>query len=117
RLIVENGRAVGVEYLKNGRPQTAYASSEVVLASGSIGSAQLLLLSGIGPADELRPLGIDVVHDLPGVGKDLQDHINVPVTFHTKEPLGIGGMTGDEFRAAIDEWSTRRTGAITSNWA
>ncbi|HWL71556.1 MAG TPA: GMC family oxidoreductase N-terminal domain-containing protein [Geminicoccus sp.] len=117
RLIVENGRAVGVEYLKNGRPQTAYASSEVVLASGSIGSAQLLLLSGIGPADELRPLGIDVVHDLPGVGKDLQDHINVPVTFHTKEPLGIGGMTGDEIRAAIDEWSTRRTGAITSNWA
>ncbi|WP_191058991.1 GMC family oxidoreductase [Geminicoccus harenae] len=117
RLIVENGRAVGVEYLKNGRPQTAYASSEVVLASGSIGSAQLLLLSGIGPADELRPHGIEVVHDLPGVGKDLQDHINVPVTFHTKEPVGIGGMTGAEIRAAIDEWSTRRTGAITSNWA
>jgi choline dehydrogenase len=117
RLIVENGRAVGVEYLKNGRPQTAYASSEVVLTSGSIGSAQLLLLSGIGPADELRPLGIDVAHDLPGVGKDLQDHINVPVTFHTKEPVGIGGMTGEEIRAAIAEWAEQRTGAITSNWA
>jgi choline dehydrogenase len=117
RLIVEKGRAVGVEYLKNGRPHTAHAASEVVLASGSIGSAQLLLLSGIGPADELKPLGVEVAHDLPGVGKDLQDHINVPVTFHTKDPVGIGGMSGTELRAAIDEWTERRTGAITSNWA
>lgn len=117
RLIIEKGRAVGVEYLENGRPKTAHAASEVVLTSGSIGSAQLLLLSGIGPADELKPLGIDVLHDLPGVGKDLQDHINVPVTFHTREPVGIGGMGGQEIRAAIDEWTERRSGPITSNWA
>ncbi|HEX2529154.1 MAG TPA: GMC family oxidoreductase N-terminal domain-containing protein [Geminicoccus sp.] len=117
RLIIENGRAIGVEYLKNGRPHTAHASSEVVLASGSIGSAQLLLLSGVGPADELKAVGVRVAHDLPGVGKDMQDHINIPTTFHTKDAVGIGGMTGEEIRAAIDEWTQKRTGAITSNWA
>ena len=117
RLIVEKGRAVGVEYLVNGRPQVAHASSEIVLSMGAIGSPQLLMLSGIGPAAELEGIGMTPVHDLPGVGKNLQDHINVPITFHTKERVGIGGMTDAEMTAAIDEWTRARTGAITSNWA
>jgi choline dehydrogenase len=117
RVLVEHGRAIGVEYLQNGRLHTAHASSEVVLSSGSIGSAQLLLLSGIGPADELRGVGVDPVHDLPGVGKSLQDHINVPITFATGHRVGIGGMTPAELDAAFGEWEKGRTGALTSNWA
>jgi choline dehydrogenase len=117
RVLVQNGRATGVEFLENGRLHTAHASSEVVLSSGSIGSAHLLLLSGIGPADELRTAGVDVVHDLCGVGKNLQDHINVPITFATTDRVGIGGMTEQEMGAALAEWSQTRTGALTSNWA
>jgi len=89
----------------------------VVLSSGSIGSAHLLLLSGIGPADELRAAGVDVVHDLPGVGKNLQDHINVPITFATSDRVGIGGMNEAELNSAFAEWQSARTGALTSNWA
>ena len=81
RLLVEHGRAVGVEYVRGegGGLETARAGQEVVVASGAIGSPRLLLLSGIGPADELRAVGIAPVHDLPGVGKNLQDHIDVYV--------------------------------------
>ncbi|MGE6062574.1 GMC family oxidoreductase N-terminal domain-containing protein, partial [Klebsiella pneumoniae] len=61
RILIERDRAVGVEYLENGRAVSAFAGSEVVLASGAIGSAQQLLLSGVGPADELKAVGIDVV--------------------------------------------------------
>ncbi len=117
RILIENHRAVGVQYLENGIPHIARAASDVVLSSGSIGSAQLLLLSGIGPADELRAVGVDVAHDLPGVGKSLQDHINIPITFATREPIGIGGMTDAELTKAFQEWSAARTGALTSNWA
>ncbi|MGI9450390.1 MAG: GMC family oxidoreductase, partial [Geminicoccaceae bacterium] len=77
RILVENGRAVGVEYFSHGKLQTVRAEQEVIIASGAIGSPRLLLLSGIGPVDELKALGIEPVHDLPGVGKNLQDHIDV----------------------------------------
>jgi choline dehydrogenase len=117
RVLIEHGRAVGVEFLENGRLHTAHAASEIVLSSGSIGSAQLLLLSGIGPADELRAVGVDPVHDLPGVGKSLQDHINIPITFATHDRVGIGGMTAAELDGAFAEWQASRSGALTSNWA
>ena len=116
RVLIEKGRAVGVEYLRNGRVEVAHAG-EVVLSSGAIGSCQLLLLSGVGPADHLRSVGVDVALDLPGVGENLQDHINVPITFHTKDPVGIGGMTDAALAEAVEEWHAARTGAITSNWA
>ncbi len=116
RLIINGQRAAGVAYLRRGQPETAMAAQDIVLSAGSIGSAQLLLLSGIGPADELRRLGIAPVHDLPGVGKGLQDHINIPITFAARETLGIGGMDGAAIEAALAEWHTRRTGALTSCW-
>ncbi len=75
RVLMDGTRCVGVEYQHDGRLQTASASSEVVLSAGVIGSPAILLRSGIGPAAELTPLGIPVVHDLPGVGKNLQDHV------------------------------------------
>ena len=74
-LIVENGRAVGVRFLQNGEVIEARASGEVLLCAGAIGSVQVLQRSGIGPAEWLAPLGIDVVLDKPGVGRNLQDHL------------------------------------------
>jgi len=75
RLVMNGTRCAGVEYVRDGRLQTARASREVVLSAGVIGSPGILLRSGIGPAAELRKLGLPVVLDLPGVGKNLQDHV------------------------------------------
>jgi choline dehydrogenase len=115
RILIENGRAAGVSFLDRGVPETVSAP-EVVLSAGSIGSAQLLLLSGVGPAEELRALGITPVHDLPGVGKNLQDHINIPISFPTRARVGIGGMTGAELDAAMTQWESERAGPFTSCW-
>ncbi|XP_059049407.1 glucose dehydrogenase [FAD, quinone] [Achroia grisella] len=73
----ETKRAYGVEFFRDGKMQIVYAKKEVILSAGSIGSPQLLLLSGVGPESHLREIGIDVLHDSPGVGKNLQDHIAV----------------------------------------
>jgi choline dehydrogenase len=83
RIIVEGGRAIGLRYTVGGRERVAYADRDVVLSAGAVNSPRLLLLSGIGPADELTALGIDVVHDLPGVGKNFQDHMDVYLTAET----------------------------------
>ena len=79
RVVVEKGRAVGVEALVRGEKQSFRADREVLVTSGAIGSPRLLMLSGIGPADHLRSVGVDVVHDLPGVGSNLQDHVDICV--------------------------------------
>ncbi len=115
RVLIEAGRATGVEFLDRGRAETAQAG-EVVLCSGSIGSAQLLLLSGVGPAGELEQVGVAPTHDLPGVGKSLQDHINIPITFAARDNIGIGGMSDEELAAAVAAWQDSRSGALTSNW-
>src|ERR1700723_1299198 len=78
RIIIENGRAVGIEYRKDGNIEIARAEREIVLSGGAYNSPQLLLLSGIGPADELRQLGIEPKLDLPGVGRNLSEHPSVP---------------------------------------
>jgi choline dehydrogenase-like flavoprotein len=77
RVVVERGRAVGVEIVENGERKIIRADREVVIASGAIGSPKLLMLSGIGPADHLKSVGIPVIHDLPGVGGNLQDHLDL----------------------------------------
>lgn len=77
RVLVEKGRATGVLVNRNGKTETVRAKREVIVSSGAIGSPRLLLLSGIGPAEHLRSLGLDVVADLPGVGSNLQDHIDI----------------------------------------
>src|SRR5207244_3027573 len=85
RLLIENGRAVGVEYVQAGQTQQVYSDSEVILSSGAVDSPKLLMLSGIGPADTLQSYGIDVVLDLPGVGHNLQDHALLGVAFRSKQ--------------------------------
>jgi choline dehydrogenase len=89
-IVVENHRAVGIEYLLLGSAiETALAEREVILTGGAVNSPQLLLLSGIGPADEIRRVGIHVVHDVPGVGKNLQDHLMVSVGYLCKKPVSM----------------------------
>jgi choline dehydrogenase-like flavoprotein len=79
RIVVENGRAAGVEMLRSGRgpAEIVRAEREIIVTSGAIGSPRLLMLSGIGPADHLTSVGITPVHDLPGVGDNLQDHLDL----------------------------------------
>jgi len=87
RILFQGQRAVGVEYLQGGQRLTAQASQEIILSAGAFFSPKLLLQSGIGPADELKSVGsadIPLVVDLPGVGKNLQDHMQLPVVFQTK---------------------------------
>ena len=116
RIVIENGRAVGVEFLDRGRAETAYAGAEVVLSSGAIGSCHLLMLSGVGAADALRAVDVEPMHDLPGVGKDLQDHINIPISFGANEPIGIGALTDDDWRTSLASWRDERKGLRTSAW-
>ena len=104
RAVIESGRAIGIEIVNNGRRRLVRATSEVVVSAGVIGSPQVLMLSGIGPADELRKHGIDVVLDLP-VGKNLHDHLLVPLTFLAPSALHrgtalhfFGGMLAEAFR-------------------
>ncbi|MFG2799965.1 GMC family oxidoreductase [Streptomyces pseudovenezuelae] len=86
RILVEGGRATGVEYLRGGEHHQI-RSDRVVLSGGVFGTPQILQLSGIGDAAQLRALGIDVRVDLPGVGRNLQDHVTSPVIFETAEPV------------------------------
>ncbi len=94
RLLFERARCIGVEYVKNGKTKRVLATREVLLAGGAINSPQLLLASGIGPADELRALGIDVVADVRGVGKNLQDHPLVGLYYACKEPITLDVAEG-----------------------
>ena len=101
RLLIEDRKVAGVEYLANGRSvERAHSEAEVVLAAGAIGSPQILMLSGIGPKDHLNAHGIDVALDLPGVGQDLQDHAGnhgISVGIRDLEAYGPGpGSFADE---------------------
>ncbi len=112
RVLFEGPRAVGVAYVRDGRPHEARAAREVILSAGTIGSAQLLLLSGIGPAEPLRALGIPVIADLPGVGENLQDHPRVAITYASRQPLELSDA---EQERAEREYAEARTGPLASN--
>ncbi|MGB9338362.1 MAG: GMC family oxidoreductase N-terminal domain-containing protein [Polyangiales bacterium] len=90
RVVIEHGRATGVQYEQSGRRIAAHAKREVILSGGSIGSPHLLMLSGVGPADHLREQGIEVMLDLPGVGQNLHDHVLVPLVFRSRTSLHRG---------------------------
>lgn len=91
RILIEGGRAKGVELYRKGRKETLCANAEVILTAGAFGTPKLLMLSGIGPADHLRGHGIDVVADIAGVGENLMDHHEVPVVAETLVNLGYFG--------------------------
>jgi len=89
RIVVEHGRAVGVEIADGAGTRMVRAEGEVILAAGAYNSPKLLLLSGIGPADELRALGIEVQLDLPGVGRNLQEHPLTGIGYELNQPIGF----------------------------
>jgi choline dehydrogenase-like flavoprotein len=86
RIVIENGKATGVEIIEGGSKKILTASSEVILTAGAIGSPRLMMLSGIGPSQHLRDVGISVQHDLKGVGQNLHDHFSTDVTWVLNGP-------------------------------
>jgi choline dehydrogenase len=114
RILQDNGRAVGVEYLHAGRRHQARADAEVILAGGAVNSPQLLLLSGIGPASDLRQHGVSVTVDLPGVGKNLQDHLLVGVTYACTRSISLD--RAENLRNVL-KYLVRGKGPMTSNIA
>ncbi len=117
RIHFDRQRAVGVNLIHDGQSKMAEAEREVILAGGAINSPQLLLLSGIGPASELAPLGIPIVQDLPGVGKNLQDHLMTAVRYDITEPISLFGATPEMTQLAMQAWEQHRAGPLTSNVA
>ncbi len=89
RIIIENNKAVGVEYLVGKKIEKVYCNKEVILSAGSFGSPQILMLSGIGDAADLKKVGVPVIKDLKGVGKNLQDHLFYPVTCLCNQKISL----------------------------
>jgi choline dehydrogenase-like flavoprotein len=119
RLILEQGRAVGVA-IKQGRQRAIIrARKAVILAGGVFGTPQILMLSGIGPADQLGALGIPVVIDRPAVGSNLQDHIDYVAGFETGGDIFSGSNLKTIWRTAgsLLQWLRKRTGPMTTNYA
>lgn len=111
RVLFEGTRAVGVEYYKNGQRRKAYVSREVILSGGAINSPQLLMLSGIGNADDLKKLGIPVVCHLPGVGQNLQDHLEIYIQQACTQPITLHSAQKPLRKIRIGlEWLWRFTG-------
>lgn len=115
KVLVENRRAVGVEYVWHGLRRTARARGEVILAAGAIGSPQILMTSGLGPAAELQKHGIEVVRDIPGVGRNLQDHLQLRMVYRLNTRMSLNDEVRNPLRKvgmAMQYLATRR-GPIT----
>ena len=113
-VVVEGGRAVGVRYLHRGAEHVARAEAEVILSGGAVNSPQLLMLSGIGPADHLREHGIRVVADSPGVGANLSDHPIVSAIWSTPKVRGLAELAGTK---NLLRWQLTHSGPFTTNVA
>ncbi len=114
RILFENLEAVGVEYQVSGTMHQAHANAEIVLACGSVNSPQLMMLSGLGPAEHLHRHGIPVICELPGVGKNLQDHLMAGVLYACTEPVTLDKA---ENVPNLLTYVLRRQGPFTSNVA
>ncbi|WP_454753249.1 GMC family oxidoreductase [Cupriavidus necator] len=119
RIVFEGKRAVGVQVVRDGTMQVLRARREIVVSGGAFNSPQLLLASGIGPATQLRSLGIDVVHDLPGVGENLQDHLDIIVNKQLQTTELFGKTPRGMLRLAreVMRYRRTRTGMVSSNIA
>lgn len=116
RILFQGKKAVGIEYLQHGRRKQCYARREVILSGGALNSPHLLMLSGVGPADMLRKHKIDVVADLPGVGQNLQDHLEFYMQYSCKQPITLHQVTKPLKRLAIGvQWFLNQTGMAASS--
>ncbi len=120
RILLEGKRAVGVAFVQDGQQRELRASREVLLSAGALLSPQLLMLSGIGAADQLRGHGITPLHELPGVGCNLQDHVDVVLVYDAPQLTDLFGLS---FKGALNmvrgifEWRRQRSGMLTTNFA
>jgi choline dehydrogenase len=115
QLLLEGRRVTGVAYRQGGGRRIARARREVILSAGAIGSPQLLLLSGIGPARELKAQGIEVALDLPGVGKHLQDHYQARIVYRCPRAITLNDINNSLWRRGLAgaEWALFRKGPLT----
>jgi choline dehydrogenase-like flavoprotein len=120
RILMEGKRAVGVEYRQGGQVHQLKAGREVLLCAGALQSPQLLMLSGIGPAAHLQSNGIAVAHDLPGVCRNLHDHVDVVQVVDAPQLKDLFGLSGAGILRVIKgifEWRNFRSGMLTTNFA
>lgn len=116
RLVLEGNRAAGVVCKDNNGTTTIRARTEVILSAGAVGSPHLLMLSGIGPADHLREIGIEPVHDLPGVGRNLNDHPDFVLKYKCLQPVSFWPKTKPLAKLAAGiQWLLTRKGIVASN--
>ena len=115
RLLFDGNRATGLAYTVDGVPQEAHASGEVILSAGAIGSPQILQVSGVGAGADLRGADIPVRHELPGVGRNLQDHLQVRLIYRTRLPLTLNDQVRNPLRKMMMgvEYLVRRTGPLS----
>jgi choline dehydrogenase len=116
RVLIENGRAIGVEYRTPAGPVTAKARREVIVSGGVYGSPQLLMLSGLGPAAHLQEHGIALVRDMPGVGSHLHDHFNTYVAYRCAQPVTMNDLVNSLPRRLLAgmQYAFGRTGPLAS---
>jgi choline dehydrogenase len=116
RIVLEGGRAVGVEYARQGQVATARAEAEVILSGGAINSPQILQLSGIGAADDLAALGIKPLVDLPGVGANLNDHPDIVIQHRSLQPVSLFGVNRGARKLLTGlRWFAGKSGPAASN--
>lgn len=115
KLVLKGTHVVGVEYLVLGQSYRVHAEREVVLCAGAIGSPHLLQISGIGPAERLKSAGVDVIHDLQGVGENLQDHVHYRSRWEITEPLSPYGRSAEVTETIQKSYDTDRSGPLTTN--
>lgn len=116
RVLMEKGRAVGVEYVLSGSRRRVYANAEVIVSGGAINSPQILQLSGIGPADELRRAGVDPVLDMPAVGSHLNDHPDLVIQHRCLKPVSLYGINRGVGRLWTGvRWFVSHKGLAASN--
>lgn len=119
KVVIKNNKAVAVEVLVNDELQTLYAKKEIILSAGAFGSPQLLLISGVGPKDKLAEHGIEQVHELPGVGENLQDHPDYILSYRSRSLQTVGLSILGSFKIAFESiryWVKRR-GMLATNYA
>jgi choline dehydrogenase len=115
KILIDEGRAVGVAYRHGGTTVDARAAQEVILSGGAFNSPQLLMLSGVGPADELRAQGIAVRVDLPGVGRNLSEHARVPIEFATRGNISfLNELRIDRAARSVLQWAVLGNGAFAT---
>lgn len=114
KVIIESDVCVGVEYLQDGIRHQVMCDKEVVLSAGALGTPQIMMLSGLGPKQYLEACGVQVIHDMQGVGQNLHDHASAIISYYTTEPTALEDIVTE---SAINEYQHNHTGALSSNIA